>query len=150
MSKPASPLPDFSAPPLNEVVLGIQSDKLAITTPYLGLFWQRIRSEYPTVEVQPALEPQHERFDEGLQAPMAGFRLLDKPETPRCWFIDSSGNRVIQLQQDRLLVNWRRRDVQDVYPRYPDVRARFAAAAEQLGVFVQENALGDLAPPRLH
>ena len=38
----------FDRPPLNEVVLSLQSESVkGFTTPYLGLFWGRIRDSYP-------------------------------------------------------------------------------------------------------
>jgi uncharacterized protein (TIGR04255 family) len=146
--KPADPLPDFDAPPINEVVLGVQSDQLNMATPFVGLYWARVRDIYPKWEVQGALDQVIERFGERPQTigPAAGLRVMDKPETPRCWFIDATGNRLIQLQQDRLIHNWRRINESDAYPRYWAVREGFAEEYRRLETFVKDERVGDLTP----
>ena len=138
---------EFSSPPVNEVVLGIQSDRLGMTVPYLGLFWAALRDQYPLVEVHPALDPVIERFgDRPETVAPAGFRLLEKPETPRCWFLDKTGNRLLQVQQDRLIHNWRRVQDDDPYPRYASVRATFEREYQRLAEFIARERLGELAP----
>ena len=54
----------FDRPPLNEVVLSLQSESVkGFTTPYSGLFWGRIRDCYPETQTQPPLDPVVERFE---------------------------------------------------------------------------------------
>jgi uncharacterized protein (TIGR04255 family) len=144
------PLPRFAAPPVNEVVLGIQSDKLALATPYLGIYWLDIRDRYPEVEVHPALDPVTERFGSQPQTigPALGLRIVERPETPRCWFVDAQGSRLIQLQQDRFLHNWRRTGDGDTYPHYDAVRGTFVEEYRGLQKFVdrQQGRAGALSP----
>ena len=140
---------DFSAPPINEVVLGVQSDTLGMTVPFLGLFWAEVRHDYPRMEVHPPLEPVIERFGDRPEtvAPMGlGFRLLEKPETPRCWFLDQPGNRLIQVQQDRLVHNWRQVKDDDPYPRYKSVRATFEREYQRLSAFIARERIGEMIP----
>jgi uncharacterized protein (TIGR04255 family) len=55
---------------------------------------------------------------------------------PRTWFISGNDEHVIQLQVDRLIVNWRMRPGGGAYPRYQEVRQRFVAAHDVLNKFV--------------
>ncbi len=142
-------LPAYARPPVNEVVLGVQSNKLTLTTPLLGLFWASVRESYPDFQVQPALDPVVERFGETPQTvgPVPGLRLLEQPETPRCWFLEKPGNRLIQVQQDRLIYNWRRVVDSDQYPHYAQVKDAFAREYERLSQFVKtEERAGQLEP----
>jgi uncharacterized protein (TIGR04255 family) len=118
-----------------------------MAVPYLGLFWAELRDEYPLFEVHPALEPVIERFGDRPEtiAPV-GFRLLEKPETPRCWFLDKTGNRLVQVQEDRLIHNWRRVKDEDAYPRYTSVRATFEREYQRLAAFVSRERVGELIP----
>lgn len=44
--------------------------------------------------------------------------VIDIPTgAPRYWFIDMLG--LLQLQDTRLIVNWRKSQESDAYPRYP-------------------------------
>jgi uncharacterized protein (TIGR04255 family) len=145
-----SRLPEFDAPPVAEVVLGVQSAKLSVTTPYLGIYWSEVREQYPDVEVHPALDPVIERFGSEPQTigTPPGFRLMTKPETPRCWFVDKTGSRLIQLQEDRLIHNWRRVSEEEPYPHYSGIRETFSGEYQRLASFVQkqEGRAGELSP----
>ena len=56
-------LPDFTNPPLNEVVLSIQFASLTgLKSAHIGLFWERIRSEYPNVTEQATIQTAFETF----------------------------------------------------------------------------------------
>jgi uncharacterized protein (TIGR04255 family) len=125
----------------------VQTEPLnRLVAPFLGLFWQEIRERYPKVEIQGALEPVVELFGLPRAVPATGFRVMDKPETPRCWFITEDDTELVQLQQDRLIHNWRKRRSDDVYPRYPKLRQTFA---KELGLFVdfiKREGLGSFVP----
>lgn len=148
MSQTLRTLPDFRDPPINEVVIGVQTDPIEkLTAPYLGLFWAGIRAEYPKTEEQPALEPVMERFgDRKPSGALPGFRILQKPETPRCWFISESDNELVQLQQDRLIHNWRKRQDGDRYPRYERIRESFRKEMELFRSFLEREQLGRFVP----
>ena len=140
-------LPEYREPPVNEVVLGVQTEPLErLVAPFLGLFWQEIRAIYPKVEVQGALEPVVELFGLPTLVPTAGFRVMDKPETPRCWFITKDDTELVQLQQDRLIHNWRKRRSEDVYPRYPKLRETFARELGLFLDFIKREELGPFVP----
>jgi uncharacterized protein (TIGR04255 family) len=138
----------FDRPPLYEVALSLQSEPVAgLTTPYLGLFWNRIRDFYPETQTQPPLDPIVERFDITPKPSLAPpFRFLQGLETPRCWFLTRGGQQLIQLQQDRLILNWRRVAEGDAYPRYQRLRPELDRVARELVVFIEQEGLGFLSP----
>lgn len=141
-------LPEFRDPPLNEVVLGLQTVPIqGLDAAHLGLFWAGIRDAFPRSEEKPALDPVIERFGEKPGAfPAPVFRLLEKPETPRVWFLNPSGDQLVQLQQDRFLYNWRKLEESNPYPRYETLRLAFKGEAERLAKFVARERLGELRP----
>lgn len=146
MSEGSRPLPDYENPPVAEVVCGVQFQPLEkLRSPYIGLIWQRYRAEYPDFQEQPELvhlvEP-----PEQLAAPRKTFevRMLQTPLVPRVLFVHRDDTRVIQVQQDRFIYNWRKRPPDDDYPRYGAV---FGAFLENWATFldvVSTEGLGEV------
>ena len=139
-------LPDFERPPVVEVLLSVQFRALAqLAIPHFGLFWQRIRSTYPRFQVHPPVNPAFERFGEPIvRAPQISIEFGSPPV--RCWFIDESENRLLQIQNDRFIHNWRKVRIQDAYPRYNTVRRTFEAEWENFCDFLVSENLGDAQP----
>ena len=57
--------------------------------------------------------------------------------SPRVWFVHSDDSRVIQVQKDRFIFNWRRRNDEYpsfdvVYPEFQDYFAEFRSALKEL------------------
>jgi uncharacterized protein (TIGR04255 family) len=139
-------LPSFADPPVREVAASVQFDPLAkLTIPMIGLLWQRFRSDYPTVEQQPPLPPAVERL--GVRQSMAGFSVQSiGVVAPRLWFVNSSGDELVQVQNDRFIRNWRHvlgKTGQNPYPRYIEhVRPRFLAEYGRFLQFLIDENLG--------
>jgi uncharacterized protein (TIGR04255 family) len=107
MKRPAH-LPDFTRYPLNEVVLGVQ---FARPVGYHQIFakdvWELYREDFPTCEERQALPPVFETF--GPRRPLQpAIKLVSGATHDRYWFVNSSGDQLIQFQGDRLLHNWRK------------------------------------------
>ena len=52
-------LPAFDRPPVTEVAIGVQFGTIQeLRQPHFGLFWSRIRADYPQVQDQPPLPHQ--------------------------------------------------------------------------------------------
>lgn len=135
------PLPDFADPPVIETVLGMQFAPLAeFSIPYLGLYWAKIRSFYPRCEIQPALVPAFEEFETQRTGSPVGIELVSEP-TVRCWFIDQSSTRLIQVQKDRFIQNWRKVKGDEVYPRYSRLKPEFRSAWQRFCEFLEEEKL---------
>ena len=132
-------LPDYASPPVVEVVVGLQFAPLTgLTLPHVGLYWARIRDEFVRAEEQAPIahlvELPTPRRDEG-----SAFRVQTKPELPRTWFVSEDGNRILQVQRDRFLHNWRKMREEDQYPRFPEVRDAFFRHWEMFCDFLKES-----------
>lgn len=105
-------LPSYEKPPVSEVACGATFAAIKqFTTAHGGLFWSRIRDEFPEAEhAAPLATPAEGWFDSNLGLPL-----------PRQWFISKDKQGLIQLQGDCLFFNWRRINDDDVYPRYGSV-----------------------------
>src|SRR5262249_22742105 len=56
---------------------------------------------------------------------------------PRLWFLNQDGSRVVQIQQDRVVVNWRKINPSDRYPRYQNLRQAMTGALDHLNDFLR-------------
>lgn len=146
MTRPAD-LPDFSRPPLNEVVLGVQfSPPAGYAQIQAGEVWNLFREKYPRVEEYMPLPSAYELFGlPGMGQPPNQFSFLEGPLHDRYWFLRPTGEELIQFQNDRLLHNWRKvGDSSNPYPRFENMLPQFE---EELNAL--ENYLGGLAPQKL-
>ncbi|MBM4093903.1 MAG: TIGR04255 family protein [Planctomycetes bacterium] len=139
-------LPEFGEPPLIEVALSVQFEKLeAVRIPQLGLVWQAFHSRFPRTEEQPPLEPSFEQF--GPRAggqPEVRLELLSRPPAPRLWFLNEEGTELVQVQRDRFVRNWRKKDESDKYPGYHRLREAFRQDFYALCQLVSERGWGSI------
>ena len=47
--------------------------------------------------------------------------MSEETETPRLWLMNEEESRLLQLQQDRLVVNWRKLPSDTPYPHYQSI-----------------------------
>jgi uncharacterized protein (TIGR04255 family) len=107
-------LPEFDNPPVQEIILSVEFDRVAgWKAPHCGAFWATIREEYPKTDAQQPLPspPTEPAVQKALQ-------ISSDPNLVRACFINSSDTMQIQVQNDRFLTTWVRRAVDDAYPRY--------------------------------
>lgn len=137
-------LPAFERPPVVETVLGVEFAPIGRWgIPHFGLYWEAIRTDYPEFVVQPPLRSHIEQFAGASFGPnQARLEPLAEPAA-RCWFINEAQDRLIQVQKDRFIHNWRRPEQSRVYPRYGALRPLFEAEWERFLAFVRQHALGD-------
>jgi uncharacterized protein (TIGR04255 family) len=110
---------DFEHPPINEVVFSVQFDGPVIDeVGVLSEFWQTIREDFPRHEKQPPLPPASETFDVPPHPPELQFQLLPAGLPIRYWFLSHDGTRIVQVQPDRLMFNWRQVTGSEDYPHY--------------------------------
>jgi uncharacterized protein (TIGR04255 family) len=67
----------------------------------------------------------------------------------RLWFLTNDQAELVQLQHDRLTVNWRQIERDSTYPRFPAVKAIFERRWRDLSEFVTERQLGALSPTQV-
>jgi uncharacterized protein (TIGR04255 family) len=142
-------LPNFTNPPLTEVVLSIQFASLTgLKSAHIGLFWERIRSEYPSVTEQAPIQAAFETFGISTPVPQAiQIATLMSPPLPRYWFERPNTPDLLQIQQDRILHNWRQQtDNSRVYPRYEAVKASLEKELEVFQKWLAVESIGEIKP----
>ena len=112
-------------------------------TAYVGLLWQKFNDDYPYCQDLAPLTPSIEVIDE---LPEISYALTDIPPLPRVWFINDSGNEIIQVQRDRFLYNWRKMNSQDIYPRYKNIIQKFKNHLSTFEMFLKEANLQEFSP----
>ena len=135
---PTNLTPSFKHPPVIERVLGVHFapiEKWGV--PHLGLFWRGLRDEYPTFSVQPPIASVEEMRSRVVQLDLTGGADI------RCWFVSEADDELIQLQRDRFLLNWRRRESCD-YPRYSTrLRNTFVSRWAAFRQFLESEGMGE-------
>lgn len=124
---------EFWNPPLIEMSVGFEFQPLLWwNVPHFGLFWNEIRADYPRFEVREAVTS-------------TNMILLDPARPPvRCWFMDPATTGLIQVQNDRLIYNWRRVTPEANYPKYDKIRPVFEDIWARFGHFL--NSQGQQQP----
>ena len=136
--------PEFERPPVAEVALAVYFARpLRIPSAQLGRLWARWSDQYPRTEDQPPLPAIP---IESFPAPpnFLPFQVMGGFPGPRVWFLSEDGNHVLQLQADRLILNWRKSSTDDTYPHYDQLRPKFAAALQQFLDHISGENLGPL------
>ena len=148
MIKPVRELPDFTRPPLSEVVLSIQFASLVnLKGLHLGLFWKQFRKQYPEVSEQAPIQAAFETFGTPqLSRPTFQFQTLLSPPMPRYWFEKTGTPDLLQIQHDRIVHNWRMVEPAIAYPRYEKIKAKFQKEVDAFSTWLQEERLGDIRP----
>lgn len=141
---PDSTFPEFKRPPVIEVVCGVTFlEPEGLISPYLGLLWERFRTDYSRCEERPPLAQVIERPD--LGSSKVDVTLQDVP-TSRVWFIREDETAIIQVQRDRFLHNWKKVSDDDEYPRYSRVIAMFLEKLAVLDEFLLQSGFNHTVP----
>ena len=139
-------LPEFERPPVNEMYLSAQFEPLAdFRAAHQGLFWERLRPEFPHIEEHPPLGHELEVF--GVRQSVGSnirLELVQRPSMARYWYIKQDGRHLIQLQNDRFIHNWRKTTEEDSYPRYEIIIESFFREFERLEEFLKVEKLGEI------
>jgi uncharacterized protein (TIGR04255 family) len=143
----AAPLPEFDRPPVTEVALAIQFEPLATwRAVHAGLYWGEVKDTYPQNETHPALPSAIERFDGVIQQQIQSVNIVfGDADTARFWFLTPDKTKLIQIQRDRLIINWRKIIGDEIYPRYSgELRPRLLEEWTRFSEFAKKQNLGDL------
>jgi uncharacterized protein (TIGR04255 family) len=135
-------LPSFERPPVSEVAIGVEFLPLPALTvvPMVELrpIW---RDRYPHIEEKPALP----------SVPIGGlkvnfnFQIATGIPPMRIWFLSDDRTELLQVQGDRLVLNWRA-DFKNPYPRYRQLEPTFSANWRLFESEIRNRSLGDLQP----
>ena len=138
--------PKYKNPPVVETVLGVQFPELeGFRATHFGLYWDSLRTRYPEVTDQSRLDPVQERFPRPL-IPQPQLQVMRQMPLGRVWLTAKSESELIQVQSDRFLFNWRRRDSEGEYPSYENNSAKFFEEFDGFRQFCREKQLPDPTP----
>jgi uncharacterized protein (TIGR04255 family) len=100
----------FESPPINELIITSYFNPpfTNLRSEHIGLFWSKVRKDFPTVQQQP---------------PVGGAETIDLVggdifPMPRYWFVSDDGITLLQVQRNAFMLNWRRRDAE--YPHFAE------------------------------
>lgn len=132
----------FAKPPVIEVVFGAQFNTLpSFVSAHVGMFWQKVKAEFPRSDDAPPLPPIIETFGtEDVQH----FEFMALPPMRRSWLITEDGSRLLQVQADRFHFNWKRQTHDVPYPGFEALAPEFE---RHLAAFVQTLSEFGIAPP---
>jgi uncharacterized protein (TIGR04255 family) len=137
-------LPSFRKPPVVEVAMSIGFMPIAgLQFAALADLRSRWMRDYPGTEEQPFLE--------SAPAPQQTIKIEFGfgPPPRRLWLLSSGGDRVIQIQRDRLIANWRAVPVsEEAYPRYGALRDEFLRRWSDFEKFIAEQNIAHSIDPQ--
>ncbi len=132
--------PTFDQPPVIERVIGVQFSELNFfTNAHAGWFWKSfLDSEWTHVNEAPKIEDRFERFDSQMRGrTLPPFRVMTEPPAERHQIIRKSDDRMLQIQNTRFLLNWRKKEDQP-YLDYEEMFKEFVQYLELFKSFVAE------------
>lgn len=144
-------LPSYKNPPVVETVLSVQFEPVkGFKNAHLGLFWNELKESYPQIEDAELIARQEEKFGDEIKLGSLGSRLprfqIGRGDAAtRLRMVSVDNHAMVQLQNDRLVFNWRRMDKGE-YPRWQNVQPRFMDALDKLRVFLDRQSLGAINP----
>ena len=125
-------LPEYAHPPVVEVALAIEfGQPVGLRSLHLGRLADAWGDGWLPEErsLLPPMDPPSD--DDELDSFLSALLGTADPP-PRLWLQNHAGDRVVQIQHDRLVVNWRKSDTNGDYPRYDTVREQLQDAWRQL------------------
>ncbi len=140
-------LPEFENPPVIETVLGVQfAPPPGLTAGHFGWYWKSCLDQrwIKTAEA-PSLIEQFERFGEkrSWNLPALQFKIASEASI-RLQIISESDDRVIQIQNNRFLYNWRQKDAR--YPTFEAIYPEFMDKLKGFRNFLVVAGLEDISP----
>jgi uncharacterized protein (TIGR04255 family) len=111
--------PQFDAPPVVETALGVRFlpiEGLSLSVA-AGQLFRKYQAHFDKLELKPIIGSDLEIH----VGPRAG--MLNLPI--RCWFINSDGSQLVQIQNDLFIRNWRATGEQCKYQHYDSIRPLF-------------------------
>ncbi len=126
---------DYGNAPVVEVAISIQFDPpKGLNIAHLGAYWNTVRDIYPRVESAHPIPISHELF--GIPAPFSFVMDTTSPEC-RLQMASADDEWMCQVQRDRIVINWRKRNAD--YPRYEQTSERFRSALSGWVNFLRQN-----------
>lgn len=135
-------LPDYKAPPLIEVLLGVQFDSPpTFSAVDVRLVWDLFRKEFPVSQDIMSIQPRFETFGGASfnQAFMPQFINLQAPGwNGRVRFISEDNNHILQFQSGQFVASWLGEDGKQPYPRFEKIIEKFECNLSALFTFYKD------------
>jgi len=130
-------LPSYDHPPVSEVVCSVVFDSIeALLTTHIGLLWERFQPDYPFCDdAAPIFAPQMTETQ---------LKMSNIPPLPRVRFISTDDTKIVQVQRDRLIHNWRKVSLNSEYPRYGSLIQGFQNHLQTFNSFIEDGDLGKI------
>jgi uncharacterized protein (TIGR04255 family) len=142
--------PKFAHPPVVETALGIQFRALTnMRVTHYGRFQESLTG-FGGVQEVARLPKTVEQKQPGLPTFSFAFDLIANPpvDLPRVWYLSDEspdGQQLVQLQPDRLVQNWRRKDPAKVsYTSYNVNKKAFEETYSAFIAFAKSENLGEI------
>jgi uncharacterized protein (TIGR04255 family) len=125
------PLSKYTHPPVSELAVGIEIAPIAgLTASRLIRFHERVRDRLPVLQEQHPLPPSQPLPGTVLGAFPTGIAPQIQVEfgapALRVWMLTTDQHLLLQLQRDRLVLNWRKGAPQTDYPSYAVLKEEYA------------------------
>lgn len=138
--------PKFENPPLVERAVSVAFSKLdGFSIGDYGLFWSRIRDQFPISESKMPVMQAIEAFD-GFKPTRQEIQLLAEDALPRAFFRNPQLGELVQVQPDRFGFNWLKASKDDRYPHSEVVLERFFTLLALFQDFLRSRGLGEIQP----
>ncbi len=125
-------LPAYGMPPVVEVALAVEFEQsIGFRSLDLGRLADAWGDGWPLVEERPTLPSMESDDGDVLDSFLNALAGTAEPPD-RLWMQNREGDQVVQLQHNRLVVNWRKGDAGDEYPRYGTVQKQLQDAWQRL------------------
>ncbi len=125
---------NFENPPIIELVIGVQFENSILNNNLIFEYYQKTKDKYPKIQENTILPSIVEKIEEPTEYNyIPGFNA-------RRFFINEIGDRLIQIQPNKLLFNWRKTNDEKEYPNFDRIYHDFIEIYEDLVKF------GDLEP----
>lgn len=137
---------DFARPPVDEVVLSVLFNPLdRLLVPHIGEIWHEFKKDqFVHIMEQPPVPPAVEQFPNSIGE--AQLHIDNVPTLARIWFIHEDDSRLIQVQRDRFMFNWRKTESVQRYPGFSAIFDDFERFYSRFGKIIKTLEVGGIAP----
>lgn len=137
-------LPDFRNPPVVEVYLSVQFEPIAgFDATQLNACYSEFGKVFPKARYQQPLGHELEVFGPSSPMPRALQFQISPDVDVRLALTSADGARMLQIQRDRFVHNWRRQGNKTDYPRYESIREAFEAHTRTFFALIARAGLPD-------
>jgi uncharacterized protein (TIGR04255 family) len=129
-----SHFPKFDAPPVEQVVLGVQFSPVQnFISMDAWRIWEIFKDDFPIVQEHPMIDPYFETFSDAPDIQPTFQFQVGMPVGSRFLFMSPEKCYVIQFQRDKFMINWHKKSSDSAYPGFEKVFEFFRYCLNLLG-----------------